>query len=70
MITQTALVREYLESFGSITASEAQINLGIQRLAAVIHALKKNGMNIGMHRERSAGWSGKATSHARYTWVK
>lgn len=45
-MTQLEIVNHHLENHGSITPLEAQSNYGIWRLAAVIHKLKKRGVDI------------------------
>lgn len=43
---QTTRVLYYMQSHGSITQQQATADLGITRLAAVIHLLKKDGTEI------------------------
>lgn len=45
-MTQSEMVLEYIEDFGSITTYEAFIELGITRLSARIFDLKKKGYNF------------------------
>ena len=60
--TQKQCVREYLEKGRSITALQALGMFSVYRLAAVIHALKKDGFKTWSLREKDA--NGK--SFARY----
>ena len=46
MITQKQAVISYMKKYGSITTLDAFFDLGITRLAAVIHDLKKDGYPI------------------------
>jgi len=45
-MTQTQIVLRHLLDHGSITPLEAQSNHNVWRLAAVIHKLRKAGVNI------------------------
>ena len=45
--TQKDMVLEYMRNHGSITTSECFTKLGITRLSAAIHLLKKDGFLIG-----------------------
>lgn len=44
--TQKELVLDYMRRHGSITTKECFDNLGITRLSAAIHLLKKDGFQI------------------------
>lgn len=46
MKTQKQAVISYMEKYGSITTLDAIFDLGITRLAAVEHDLKKDGFQI------------------------
>lgn len=46
MKSQSTLVLEHLEEYGSITSKEAYDKYGIQRLSAVIYILRKSGVII------------------------
>ena len=45
-MTQTAMVLQYLDDYGSVTAWEAMRDLGIMRLASRIHEIRKSGIAI------------------------
>jgi len=47
MSTQIKRVEDYLRKNHSITSFEAIAKLGVTRLAARIHELRKSGMDIG-----------------------
>ena len=57
---------EYMERNGSITAREAFIKLGIERLSAVIFDLKQLGYPIGGVIERGLNRKGKPVHYKRY----
>lgn len=46
MKSQTTMVLEHLEEYGSITSKEAYDKYGIQRLSSIIYLLRKNGVII------------------------
>lgn len=46
MKSQTTMVLEHLEEYGSITSKEAYDKYGIQRLSSVIYLLRKSGVII------------------------
>ena len=48
-MSQNKLILDHLEKGASITPIDALNNFGCFRLAAVIHVLKKDGMNILSH---------------------
>ena len=55
MKNQEELIREHLESGRSITAVQALREYGVARLAARIHLLRKQGLNITDEWEAGAG---------------
>ena len=58
-MTQKQTVIKHLIKYGTITPLEAQSNYNIWRLAAVIHKIKKAGIEIDSHLR-------KAPSGAKY----
>lgn len=65
--TQTQLIIEYIEEFGSITPLEAMRDLGIYRLSARISDLKKKGYVFETKREYVPNRRGKKSPIARYS---
>lgn len=65
MITQTQMIQEYLELFGSITPAEAA-ELGCMRLAARIADLKAQGVPIRREMESRQNRFGRTVAYARY----
>jgi len=45
-MSQTQIVTDHLNTYGSISPLEAQSNYNIWRLAAVVNRLKNRGLNI------------------------
>lgn len=66
MITQTQMVLEYLEKFGSITPVEAYSELGCMRLGARIADLKAQGVPIRREMESRQNRFGRTVAYARY----
>lgn len=54
-MTQSDKVRAHLESIGPLDRDEAQSLYGVRRLAPVIEALRKSGLNIVTGRRRVDG---------------
>lgn len=65
-MNQCEMILTYLRKWGSITPAEAYDNLGIMRLPARIHDLRKMGYNIITERVRRKNRFGKPISFARY----
>ena len=65
-MTQKEQIRQYLDDFGSITPLEALRDLGIMRLGARIHEMRKAGEQIIPETEYSQNRYGKMTHYARY----
>lgn len=68
-MTQNEMVLEYMKTFGSITPAEAYEQLGIMRLPARVHELRKAGYNIVTERVSKRKWYGKIVTFARYRLV-
>ena len=69
-MNQCEMILTYLRKWGSITPAEAYDNLGIMRLPARIHDLRKMGYNIITERVRRKNRFGKPVSFARYRLVE
>lgn len=69
-MTQTAMVQDYMERFGSISPVEAYADLGCMRLGARIADLKKAGVPIRREMETRKNRFGKNVSYARYSIIK
>lgn len=67
MSTQKERVLEHLNHFGCIQPLEALSQLGIYRLAAVIHLLKQDGHAITSTRVSVTNRWGEECNVARYT---
>ncbi len=65
-MTQSEMVRKYIEDFGSITPAEAFVDLGVYRLSACIFKLRRNGLAISTEMEESTNRYGKTSRYARY----
>lgn len=65
-MTQTELVLAYIDQYGSITARDAMLELGIYRLAARIADLKELGYNIvsTMKYENGRRWAEYGLGHS------
>ena len=65
-MNQCELILRYILLHGSITPAEAYENLGIMRLGARIHELKKQGYNTITERETKNNRYGNKVTYARY----
>lgn len=65
-VTQCDRIRRHLDAYGSITGAEAMKEYGIQRLAARISDLKKEGVTIYSKSETSKNRYGESVSYKRY----
>lgn len=66
-MTQCERVLDYMQRFGSITAAEAVMDLGVYRLSARISDLKDEGYKIKSVRESGKNRLGETTNYARYS---
>ena len=64
---QTEKVLDYIQRFGSITAAEAVMDLGIYRLSARISDLRDEGYNIKSEMESGKNRFGEPTHYSRYS---
>lgn len=64
------MIIDYCDKHGSITAKEAQDELGVARLASRIHDIRNSGLDV--HKEMVTGINrfGDKTHYARYTIAK
>ena len=69
-MTQTAMIRDYMERFGSISPIEAYADLGCMRLGARIADLKREGLPIKREMETKKNRFGNNVSYARYFIIK
>ena len=70
-ITQADRVMKYMRDFGSISSLDAFKDLGVTRLAAVVHTLRhKNGHVINMVTETSKNRYGDPVRYGRYSIVE
>ena len=69
-MTQCERVVQYANRFGSITTWDAFKDLGITRLSARIHDLKKKGYVIEKKREVSKNRLGETVYYDRYYITK
>lgn len=65
-MTQTEMVLQYIKVFGSITPKEAFDELGVYRLSAVIHKLRKQHPISTKIEKRTNNINGKTVRYARY----
>jgi hypothetical protein len=65
--TQTVRILRYIEDHGSITALEAMRDLGCYRLAARVHDLKREGVELKRDFVGVQNRYGEYTTIARYT---
>lgn len=65
-MTQCERVLDYMQRFGSITAAEAVMDLGVYRLSARISDLKDEGHGIRDVMETGKNRFGEKTSYKRY----
>ena len=65
-MTQCEMVLQYMEDFGAITPLQAFADLGVQRLAARISDLKKDGYKINRKTVTGKNRYGKAVYFAEY----
>lgn len=68
MNTQPSKVLRYLKRHKTITPREALMDLGVYRLSAAIHALRKRGWNITTDRRENPETGGNYASY--YLGVK
>lgn len=66
-MTQCERVLDYMKRFGSITAAEAVMDLGVYRLSARIADLKHDGHHIKDAMESGRNRFGEKTSYKRYS---
>jgi len=66
-MTQCERVLEYMQRFGSITAAEAVMDLGVYRLSARIADLRNEGYEIKSKMESGRNRFGEKTHYSRYT---
>ena len=64
---QTTLVMRYIAEHGSITALQAVMELGIMRLADVVHKLRKRGVPIVGHYVTGKNRFGQTCRYMRYS---
>lgn len=69
-MTQCERVLDYMQKFGSITAAEAVMDLGVYRLSARISDLKSEGYKIADVMESGKNRYGEKTSYKRYSLEK
>lgn len=70
-MTQKQKINKYLaEHSEGITAREALLKLGIGRLAARIHEMRKGGANIAESWEEYKNGDGETVRYKRYKVVK
>lgn len=67
-MTQNEMVIKYIEDHGSITPLEAEVNLGIMRLASRISDLKSAGYHIEREMVDGENRRGEPTRYARYSF--
>ena len=66
-MTQCEKVLNYINQFGSITAAEAVMDLGVYRLSARISDLRDEGYNIKSEMESGRNRFGEKTHYSRYS---
>ena len=69
-MSQKKRVLEYLEKNNSLDPLEAWLDLGVYRLAAVIHLLKSDGNKINSNRKSVKNKYNESCSVAVYSLVK
>ena len=65
--TQRERILDYMKEFGSISSLEAFRDLGITRLAARIHELERQGIEIKRTPESMLNRYNEKTSYTRYS---
>ena len=65
-MTQTEMVKNYMETHGSITPNDAIYQLGITRLAARISDLRRQGTKITATTEHGQNRFGEDRTYKRY----
>jgi hypothetical protein len=68
-MTQTDLILEYMQEFGSITPLEAVRDIGCYRLSARISDLRKMGYPIDTKTETVINRRGRKSNFARYSLI-
>ena len=68
-MSQCDRILQYLDDFGSISAAQAMMDLGIYRLASRIHDLKRMGVNIQSETVTGKNRYGEATHFSVYRRV-
>lgn len=66
-MTQAEKIYKYIEMNGSITTMEA-MRMGILRLAAVVHVMKKAGIPIKCERRKVRCWDGSTAVIGVYSF--
>lgn len=66
---QTEVIKEHLDTWGSITPLEALQEYGIMRLASRINDLKKQGVVIRAETVHAKNRFGRPVTYARYRLV-
>lgn len=66
-MTQEEKILKYLEDFGSITAYQAVIDLGITQLSARLVGLEKRGYEFNKEMQFGTNRYGEKTHYMRYS---
>ena len=66
-MTQTELILNHVQLFGSITPLEALKEYGIMRLASRVHDLKKQGIDLKRTMETAKNRFGEPVHYMRYS---
>lgn len=67
--TQAKLVLRFMQEHGAITSLEAFMNFGITRLAAVIHMMRKSGLDVVTEMITTKNRYGQTCHVARYKFA-
>lgn len=65
-MTQKEMIRNHLDTFGSITPLDAMKEYSIMRLASRMADLKRDGYRFKVVTEKSKNVFGKSVAYARY----
>lgn len=67
-MTQPEAVLDFMKWHGSITQAQANFELGVSRLAAIIKVLKKRGIEIDCEWQTGVNRYGELTRYKKY-WI-
>jgi len=68
-MTQCERILKYMDDFGTISAAQAMIDLGVYRLASRIHDIKRMGIEIESETRTGKNRYGESTHYSVYRRV-